>query len=842
MVAYRWLWSAVVAFLILSGAQSMCEAQSDRHRHLEPWASNTHPTDVSKQHVEEIAAEQHEYTVTQDGTMDGRNCCSPMGVGMNVEGALEQTWQSNRVVRMENVGDTDVVNPWLSNGRNMLRTVDEIVNAAITPGMSDSEKAKAIWFQECRHRYHGTADNSEVADAVKVYNVYGYSTCGANATQLTGLWRHAGLKVAPSAGTVGHTTSRVFYDDRWHYLDGNQHSLFLLRDNKTVAHDQDLVRDHDLVKRAHTMGILLGEHRRMNESFAALFAGDAVVDGNRDGHLGTTMNMTLRPGEALVWRWGHLTPLKLRGSDRTRYPGTICNGLWEYRLDLSDDVWRDGAVSVENVKSGPDGLAAEEGKDGTIIWAVQSPYVFVGGGLETEGNGAQFAISFDDGPWQKVAGTDLDGFFPATGQSPRYSYRLRCQLSGAARLKSLGIVNDLQMAPMVLPDMVVGENTFTYEDETEGERSVRITHEWVERSASRPPLASAGPVAPADGGETDGTDIVIQWQEAVDPDGDRITDYHFELADRPDMQWPLSTNFYRLISRTNDKGKAQYTLPYVELLAPDTEYYWHVRAKDEQGVWGAWSDTWSFTVRGPAHPVDVALEYDENTRQGVLKWKANPVGRRPARYRVYGSDEKGFSVSDEPYVVQVGASKELTSPFPANFIAEVTATQFAVVGAEIDLPAANKAYYRVVAIDDRGKLSGPSDYAAAPRPVIYSGPAATARVGEQYRHQVGATRSLGDLRDRVVDGRLTVSFWEIEHPVYVLERGPRWLRIDKNTGLLSGTPEVAGKVDVAVTVTIDREVRELDPGVLAWGNERVIGTSIERVGSDTQRFTIEVGE
>ena len=328
MVAYRWLWTAAVAFLVFGGGPSMCEAQSDRHGPLEPWASNTHPTDVPKQHVEAIATGQHEYAITQGGTMDGRNCCSPMGVGMNVEGALEQTWQSNRVVRMENVGETDVVNPWLFNGRNTLRTVDEIVNAAITPDMSDSEKAKAIWFQECRHRYHGGADSAELADAVKVYNVYGYSTCGANATQLTGLWRYAGLKVAPSAGTVGHTTSRVFYDDRWHYLDGNQHSLFLLRDNKTVAHDQDLVRDHDLVKRAHTMGILLGEHRRMNESFAALFAGEAVVDGNRDGHLGTTMNMTLRPGEALAWRWGHLTPLKLRGSDRTRYPGTNCNGLW----------------------------------------------------------------------------------------------------------------------------------------------------------------------------------------------------------------------------------------------------------------------------------------------------------------------------------------------------------------------------------------------------------------------------------------------------------------------------------------------------------------------------------
>jgi len=191
--------------------------------------------------------------------------------------------------------------------------------------------------------------------------------------------------------------------------------------------------------------------------------------------------------------------------------------------------------------------------------------------------------------------------------------------------------------------------------------------------------------------------------------------------------------------------------------------------------------------------------------------------------------------------VAVGASKELTSPFPANFIAETTATELAVLGAGVDLPAANKAYYRVVAVDANGKLSGPSDYAAAPRPAIYTRPAATARVGEEYRYRVRAIRSLGDLRNRVVGGRLISSFWDVEHPVYVLEQGPEWLSIDGATGLLSGTPDAAGRADVVVTVTTDREVRKLDERALGWGQESVVGTSIERVGSDTQRFAIEVG-
>ena len=53
--------------------------------------------------------------------------------------------------------------------------------------------------------------------------------------------------------------------------------------------------------------------------------------------------------------------------------------------------------------------------------------------------------------------------------------------------------------------------------------------------------------------------------------------------------------------------------------------------------------------------------------------------------------------------------------FPANFIAETTAAELAVLGADVDLSAANKTYYRVVAVDEQGKRSGPSDYAVAPR-------------------------------------------------------------------------------------------------------------------------------
>ena len=787
------------------------------------------PPDENKRHVEEVSAGRHAYSVRQGGTMDGTNCRTPLSVGMSDGPAVEQTWESNRGVRLENAGDTDVVNPWVSNGRNNFRTIDEIVSSAVTPGMTDREKAHALWFQEIRHRYHWGGDNPELCDPVKVFNVYGHNTCGNDSICLAGLWKRAGLKVSP-ARLVGHCVSQAFYDGRWNLFDGDMHSMYLLRDNATVASEQDLVRDHDLIKRSHTQGILNPDSRRNDEWEASIFVFEGEPAGDRNCETRTTMNMVLRPGEAITWRWGHGGTLKVHGEAKQKYPETICNGLWEYRPDFTKETWKKGAT-LEGIRANAGELSAEEGKTGSVAWAIRSPYVFIGGRLESEGSGAKFSISWDGKAWQDAA-TDLDGFF-APNAPARYEYRLRCELPPGARLKRLAIVNDIQMAPMALPSMSVGENKFVYTDESKGARKVRITHEWVERSTSKPPPAPAKPAFPPDGGEAEGTDFAFRWTPPQDPDGDKVVDYHFELSDRQDLKWPLSTNFYKLISKTADRGKAQYTLPSTGLLAPDRKYYWRVKAKDEKGVWGSWGPVWSFTARGSAPPVDLTLAVDPDRGSEVLRWKPSPAGKKPVKYRIYGSDEKGFTASDQPYPVTIGASKDVSSPFPANFVTEVSAT-------EVDLRESLRAYYRVVAVDDKGRRSGPSDFAESPRPVFSSKPVTAAKVGAEYRYPLAAVRSLGDVRSRVVGGRETMSFWDIERPRFALTLGPAWLKIDEATGLLSGTPTGAGKVEVAVTATIDREARKLDGPALSWGSEKIVSTGQERVGIASQKFTIEV--
>jgi hypothetical protein len=772
--------------------------------------------DGARRHVEEITAPSWEYRITQGGTMDGTNCRSPIGGGF---GIWTQTWESNREVRLENVGDTDLIDPWLSNGRNNFRTVQEIVAGAVRPGMTDRERALSIWRRQTTHRFHaGAADAAEMHDPVKVLNVYGYDTCGDDSICLAGLWHAAGFPVSPGR-LLGHRTSQVFYDGRWHLMDGDMGPVYLLRDNETVASEQDLVRDHDLVKRSHPHGILDPDRRTDSEEHAALFTVD--VDASADRAIAgivrtSTMGMVLRPGESIAWRWGRGG--KYHGLDDLRIFGPraadgcvwgaaaaerVCNGRWEYRPDFRGDVWRRGAESVT---------------DGAIVWRMKSPYPFVGGRLEVAGSGAAFSISWDGTTWQP-AGENLDALFPTRGPA-RYEYRLKCALAPGARLDRLAIVNDVQMAPLAMPGMGVGENKFVYSDRTPGGRKVRVTHEWEERSTSRPPAAPAAAVAPADGARTDRTDLTFEWRPS-----EGAVDYHFELSDRTDFAWPLSSNFEKLISNTSDRGRARYRVPHAGLLTPGRVYCWHVRARNGEGVWGAWSPSWSFTAGGPSTPVEVRLE------DGTLRWKSDA-----RRHRVYGSDEQGFSVSDEPTVIAVGQSRAVAPRRPANFIAETD---------RAELPAAGRAFYRVVAVDENGMRSGPSDLASAPRPSFSEEPSPAAKRGEPYRSRVSVVRSLGDLRLQWIDDRETAGFWDVESPRYAMQKGPSWLRIDERTGELAGVPDAAGTAEVVVSATLERTIRKLrdgdpKPWNLGWGKDQTRDIVTEPAGRTVRTFRITI--
>ena len=396
------------------------------------------------------------------------------------------------------------------------------------------------------------------------------------------------------------------------------------------------------------------------------------------------------------------------------------------------------------------------------------------------------------------------------------------------------------MAPLTLPEMGVGTNPFTYVDESAGRR-VRITHQWIERSASRPPDAPAEPVFPLRGGETGGTAIAFQWRPAGDPDGDAIADYHFELSARADMKWPLSLSFAKLISRTADAGQARYTLPGPGLLNPDTKYFWHVRAKDNKGVWGPWSQPGA-SRREDRHLREMSASSSIASTTGACSaGRPDSPGQKPVAYRVYASDEKGFSASDEPYKVTVGSSKNLPAEFPANFVAESSASELEVVGPHVKLPGANKAFYRVVAVDAAGNRSGPSDYAASPRPIIFSAPVTAGQErgglslsgrGHPIAGRSQDTRRQWQGNDGLL-GRRAASVRRRARTAMAHDRS-------KQPACCPGRPIERAHPRWLSLSTLERDVRLLDEEPLKWGIEKVVSAGTETAGTANQSFVIEV--
>ncbi len=793
------------------------------------------------QHQEVVRAGSHTYEIQFHGTVDGTMTRDPIGYGAFVQG-----WQPNRSVLIENTGQTNVLNPRIAvNGRRNWWTLEEVVAEATGGCTTEADRARAIWEFSRRHRFHACTWDSECNDVLKVLNVYGYTLCGNEAHLINDLWKAAGL--VPRRGyPVGHVVCEVFYDGDFHLLDSDEHVICLERDNKTIASCTEVVRDHDLIKRTHTYGIGQREDRTTDEFSASLYS----YEGERKGDLGSntkhSMDLTLRPGESIELRWDHAGKEYSAGTiDPTGQPNgdgqgsltawgataydNLRNGRLCYRPDLSGNLAEQGAAEFENSVFDATAAAVRPAGPDTpaiVAWEFASPYVFVGGKATAavqlgKESSAEWSYSVDQAAWkplgsvaeagQVTLSVSLDEVVSEREQ-PTYRFWLRLILKGEAQARDILFANDIQTSALNLPEIEVGTNRIVYSDANADAREVRITHRWLERSAWHPPQAPAGAISPNDGETVAGSQVRFQWEPPQDPDGDGIVDYHFELSERADMRWPLSPNFEKRISLTPAQGKPEWTVPYPGLLNPATTYYWHVRALDAAGVWGPFSRTFSFRVQAPGVPQDLKLKADEAGGL-ILSWQANPQGERPVAYKIYGSDEKGFSISDVPYRVHRGkgfclAMEQYEGKLahtadmgmvetPGNLIARIAESSLKVVGWDLALPNTNKAFYRVVAIDEAGCESGPSDYAEVPRPFAVVPHADKAKLGNPYECRPIAIRSIGDLRcRRSKTSSYNAAFWDREEFSFEPVEIPDGLALDPQTGVISGAPPKEGTHEI----------------------------------------------
>ncbi|MDD4869372.1 MAG: Ig domain-containing protein [Kiritimatiellae bacterium] len=813
-----------------------------------PW--DDLPTDRPRTQQIVVTTSPKQYEIVMDSTVDGVMTRMPVGYS-----AFHQGWQPNRFVRLENIGDTDVINPWLTiNGKRKWRSLQELTREATGSYQTDADKARAVYEFTRQHRFHACTWDREVDDAVKVFNVYGYTLCGDDAQVIADLWKAAGLQTRRGY-PVGHCVSEVFYDGDFHLMDGDEHGIYLKRDNQTVASEAEVVHDHDLMKRTHTYGILSGDSPQTDEFSASLFGYEGKREGSNGGYTRHVMAFTLRPGESIEWRWDHIGKQYSAGTVTADgkwhkdgegdlaiwgdiFYSKMRNGRTVYQPDLTKDIARRGMMDAVGLAvPGLTGLTpVTAGKVASATWQVATAYVTVGGKVTTRFKRAGIAdkisvsLSRDGKDWQTVwEAKDQTGVFPvelvlddrlSPRAKPQYAYRVRIDMTAAVNpadvvLEKILFETDLQMAALGLPELEVGKNSVEYTDETPGLRKVSITHNWLERTAWQPPAAPV-PELPADGATVDGTQVSLRWQPAGHPAGTAISDYRVQVSAFADMRWVLSPNFDKIVSKTASKEKTGWAVPFIGLLNPAVPYYWRVCAKDANGVWGPWSKVSSFLCDAPGVPILVRAIADQVGHTVTLTWEPSPGGTTPVEYRVYASDEKGFSISDVEYKVRMGRgfcrdmaeykAREKVNEYiatPANFLAATKERTMIVAGPDLTVQNANKCFYRVVAVDKSGLRSGASEYAEAPHPFIYTKPVTRLVKGQAFDYQPRVLRSIGDLRCK--DG-YNAAFWNREILTFSLARAPVWMTVDSQTGHISSTPpqNAAGSHEVVLKIVNDK--------------------------------------
>jgi hypothetical protein len=110
----------------------------------------------------------------------------------------------------------------------------------ITDGMSDQEKAIAIWKSVATFQHQDTPPTEFlyheelVYDPIKIFNVYGYAMCCNASAHVAALSRYVGLKVR-GWGINGHSVPEVYFDGAWHLFDSSLINYFPKTDGKIAG-------------------------------------------------------------------------------------------------------------------------------------------------------------------------------------------------------------------------------------------------------------------------------------------------------------------------------------------------------------------------------------------------------------------------------------------------------------------------------------------------------------------------------------------------------------------------------------------------------------------------------
>lgn len=383
-------------------------------------------------------------------------------------------------------------------------SAEALLAQIITPGMTDEQKATAVWRVMYEGRFWNPSSRGNLrmelggTDPIITLNCFSPTICQQDAEILIALWEMLGYS-ARMWQLGWHTTSEIYYGGKWRHFDA------------TVGR---ITRDADGEIGSVTLG-------RKHKGWKNWMRSNSYISEAEGISLGHRMGLTLREGESFTRYWyplGKTADYWCASSDGRRPDNRVRrrrrlakamklkerrfkpmpddaaygNGLWVFEPDLAGKNWRRLLEGSQNLTAtvNEEGHAwvhpIAAGKEAWATFRIKSPYILSGGyvsgtfGTTNKSDQLEVLASVDQGRnWHSLWQRKLYSGNPLKGRKGR-TLGLRELISGKfdclikIRMLTAGEPSDVGFAgirlesfvmnnPFLLPALKLGKTKISVE-------------------------------------------------------------------------------------------------------------------------------------------------------------------------------------------------------------------------------------------------------------------------------------------------------------------------------------------------------------------------------------------
>jgi hypothetical protein len=395
-------------------------------------------------------------------------------------------------------------------------SIDGIAKDLFAKCKTDEEKAIAAWYFVRRLHFHWP--HIPTWDSIDLINSYGFALCGHQSTMFAQICNAGGVK-ARTAHPKNHVIAEAWYGDAWHMFDCQVGWFAYRKDKSAVASCEEMKKDPSIISDAikDDRGSQPFFQCSDNPASGAEFAATARPGGVPEVPK-RRLVVNLRRGESIIRKWSNEGKSWAQGNDpKWSQPGHFCtkqvvdandpvnwplwkpyaevksteplrygikrtygNGRLVYEPPLASDAFRDGVApdGIKGVKAkyeddkGPNLHPAEAGKPGSVIFAIDLPYIGVDAWLDatalrkTEKDVLSIAVKSAKGPWQEVWRADktgelkLENISLKTGAYGQHQFLVKFEMQANGDSADVGLhslcfttvfMNNIQALPFFVP-------------------------------------------------------------------------------------------------------------------------------------------------------------------------------------------------------------------------------------------------------------------------------------------------------------------------------------------------------------------------------------------------------